>query len=70
MFQPGDKIWAVDTGKLPPGSVVYDDVPPGHVTVNATPAQIRTATVSGGTGNPLEGLFRAISDGFYRLPKN
>jgi hypothetical protein len=32
---------AVDTGKLPQGSVVRDGIPDGHVTVSATPDEIK-----------------------------
>jgi hypothetical protein len=35
----------VDTKALPPGSVVYDHNPPGHVTVNAPVRQIKDAVV-------------------------
>jgi hypothetical protein len=45
VFRPGDKIWGLDTSKLPAGSVVRDGVPPGHVSVYATPEQIRAAIV-------------------------
>jgi serine acetyltransferase len=31
---------AVDTSKLPPGSVVPDDVPPGHVSVRNVPPEV------------------------------
>lgn len=68
IFRPGDKVWAVDTSRLPPGAVVRDGVPPGHVSVNATPGQIRDAIVDdpflGGLGlKPLDEL------GSYRLPR-
>jgi RHS repeat-associated protein len=33
VFQPGDKYFGIDTSKLPPGSVIPDNVPPGHVSV-------------------------------------
>jgi hypothetical protein len=69
VFRPGDKIWAANTGQLPPGSVLFDDVPAGHVTVNASAEAIRAATVPGGPGNPLNDLFKGIRDAFYRLPK-
>jgi hypothetical protein len=67
VFRRGDKIWAVDTSKLPPGSVVRDGGPAGHVTVRATPAQIREAVVDDPALRDL-GLKR-LDDGSYRLPK-
>lgn len=68
VFRPGDKVWAVDTSRLPPGAAVRDGVPPGHVSVNATPGQIRDAIVDdpflGGLGlKPLDEF------GSYRLPR-
>jgi hypothetical protein len=45
VFRRGDKICAIDTRRLPLGSVIRDGVPAGHVTVRATPAQIRAAVV-------------------------
>jgi hypothetical protein len=40
----------VDPIKLPPGSVVRDNDPPGHVEVRgATPEQIKDAIVNKGT---------------------
>ena len=67
VFRRGDKIWAVDTSKLPPGSVVRDGVPAGHVTVIASPAQIRAAIVDDPALRDL-GL-KQLDDGSYRLPK-
>jgi hypothetical protein len=64
-FKPGEKIWAVSTDRLPPGSVIRDGIPHGHVTVNATPGEIRAATVD---SSLLHGL-RRLEDGTYRLPK-
>jgi len=66
VFRPGDKIYGVDTSQLPPGSVVRDGVPDGHVSVFATPQQIRDAIVP----YPLDeyGL-NPLADGSYRLPK-
>jgi RHS repeat-associated protein len=69
VFRPGDKIWAVDKSKLPPGSVVNDNVPFGHVSVTATPGEIRAATVPGGPGNPLHDMMKHIAAAFYRLTK-
>ncbi len=68
VFRPGDKIWGVDTSQLPPGSVVRDGVPPGHVTVNATPEQIRRAIVNDSFLRDL-GLKALDEFGSYRLPK-
>jgi RHS repeat-associated protein len=36
----GKPYFGVDTSKLPPGSVVYDDVPPGHVFVKDVPVEV------------------------------
>lgn len=68
VFRPGDKIWAVDTELLPPGAVVPDGVPAGHVSVNATPEQIRAAIAR--EGSPLEAFgLRPLDDpGAFRLP--
>lgn len=68
VFQPGEKIWGVDTSQLPPGSVVRDGVPPGHVTVNATPEQIRKAIANDSFLSDL-GLKPLDEFGTYRLPK-
>jgi hypothetical protein len=38
----------VDAGKLPSGCVIYDNAPPGHVTVTASPEEIRAAIVKRG----------------------
>jgi RHS repeat-associated protein len=35
VFEPGDKYFGADVSKLPEGSAVLDNNPPGHVTVNA-----------------------------------
>jgi RHS repeat-associated protein len=56
VLRPGRNYIEVDTAKLPSGSVVHDGgtvvngslMPPGHVSVTATPAQIVNATVGGG----------------------
>jgi hypothetical protein len=72
VFDPGEKIWAVDTGKLPSGSVVLDGNPAGHVSVvNASPSQIRAATVPQSPANPLSDLgMKELEDGVsYRLKK-
>jgi RHS repeat-associated protein len=68
VFRPGDKVWAVDTSGLPPGTVVRDGVPPGHVSVLATPDEIRGAIVD----DPLLaslGLRPLDEFGSYRLPR-
>jgi RHS repeat-associated protein len=67
VFRAGDKIYAVDTSKLPPGSVIRDGVPNGHVSIRATPDQIRAAVVD---DPDLSGLgLKKLDDGSYRLPK-
>lgn len=48
VFKPGDQYIGVDAKKLPPGSVVRDNSPPGHVSVKAPPEQIRDAVVEKG----------------------
>jgi hypothetical protein len=71
IFKPGDKIWAVNTAQLPDGSVVADNIPPGHVSVFASPGNIRGAIVPSGPGNFLEELgLKALEElGSYRLPR-
>ena len=74
-FRPGDKIYAVDVDQLPPGSVKFDGgvggTPAGHVTVNATPDQIRAATMPVAPENPLSGVLKPVkgSPTSYKLPK-
>ena len=48
VFAPGDKYFGADVSKLPKGSAVLDDTPEGHVTVNASPADIKGAIVEKG----------------------
>jgi len=48
VFRPGDQYIGVETSKLPPGSVIRDNAPPGHVSVKATPEQIKAAIVEKG----------------------
>lgn len=49
VMNPGKDFIGIDTSKLPPGSVIYDNVPPGHVTVRGvTPEQLRAAVVERG----------------------
>ena len=44
VFKTGKQYVTVDITKLPPGSVVYDNIPEGHVSVSgATPEQIQKA---------------------------
>jgi len=43
VFQPGKPAFGVDVAKLPEGSAVLDNTPPGHVTVNATTEAIKDA---------------------------
>jgi RHS repeat-associated protein len=63
VFQPGSKLYSVDTSLLPDGSVVPDDDPAGHVSVYASPD---------GSDNPLNDFgLKALDDGSsYRLSKN
>ena len=71
VFGPGEKIWAVDTSKLPSGSVVLDGNPAGHVSVLATPSEIRAAIVPQSPANPLSDFgLKLLEDGTsYRIPK-
>jgi hypothetical protein len=64
-FRPGDKIWAIDPERLPPGSVVRDSNPDGHVSIFATPSQIRDAIAD----SPLLSGLKSLEDGTWRLPK-
>jgi len=54
VLRPGKNYIGIDTSKLPPGSVVPDGVPgsavtpPGHVSVTATPEQLKDAVVERG----------------------
>ena len=49
VLNPGKDFIGIDTSKLPPGSVIYDNVPPGHVTVRGvTPEQLKAAVVERG----------------------
>ena len=40
VFQPGDSYFVVDPTRLPPGSVISDNNPPGHVSVRDVPPEI------------------------------
>jgi RHS repeat-associated protein len=51
VFKFGNEYFKVDTSKLPVGSVIPDNVPPGHVGIKgamATPEQIKAAVVDKG----------------------
>jgi RHS repeat-associated protein len=65
VFKPGEKIWAVDVNKLPPGSIVRNNRPDGHVSVYATPDQIRAAIIEA----PWLQQLKPLADGTRRLPK-
>jgi hypothetical protein len=67
VFKRGDKIWAVDSGLLPRGSVLRDGTPAGHVSVRATPDEIRAAVFD----DPFlrDSGMKRLDDGSYRLPK-
>ena len=67
VFKPWDKIYAVDTAQLPPGSVVRDGVPDGHVSVIATPDEIRAAVFDDRILRD-SGL-KLLDDGSYWLPR-
>lgn len=71
VFRPGDKIWAIDPKLLPKEAVRLDGVPHGHVSIDATPGEIRAAIIPHGPGNPLHELFpKPLEDpGAYRIQK-
>jgi len=49
VFEPGDDYFGIDTSKLPPRSVMPDNVPPGHVSVQGvTPEQLQQAVIERG----------------------
>jgi RHS repeat-associated protein len=49
VLRPGEKYFGIDTSQLPPESIDYDNVPPGHVSVyGLTPQQIRDAVIEEG----------------------
>jgi hypothetical protein len=53
VFSPGHEYIEVDPSRLPPGSVIWDDVPPGHVDVVRTPPDvIRKAIIKKGRFPP------------------
>jgi hypothetical protein len=43
-----DQYIGVDASRLPEGTVVLDDDPPGHVSVTATPGQLKNANLTKG----------------------
>ena len=49
VFRFGDDYFGITTSKLPPGSVIPDNIPPGHVGVTGvTPAELKSAvTIKG-----------------------
>ena len=50
VLKPGKQYIGVDTTKLPPGSVVVDNIPPGHVSVKATAEEIVQAIDKASSG--------------------
>jgi RHS repeat-associated protein len=51
VFGRGDSYFGVDTSKLPPGSVIPDNTPPGHVTVRGVPPEaLKDAVIPGSRG--------------------
>ena len=55
--------WLIDTSMFPEGSVVWDGIPDGHVSVFATPDEIRAAIVD------IQDIgLKQLADGSYRLP--
>ncbi len=48
VLRPGDDYIEVDPSRLPPGSVDYDNQPDGHVTVRATPEEVKEAVTNRG----------------------
>ena len=47
VFPPGKPYFTIDTSKLPLGSVIPDNVPPGHVGVQNVPPDVLQKAVSG-----------------------
>jgi len=49
VFRPGDDYFGIDTSRLPPGSVLPDHDPPGHVSVlNVSAEALKDAVVERG----------------------
>ena len=49
-FRPGESYFGIDTSLLPDGSVIYDNNPPGHVSVfDVSPSSLKNAVVVRGT---------------------
>lgn len=46
VFRPGQPYFGIDTSQLPEGSVIYDNVPPGHVSVEGVPPDVLKAAVT------------------------
>jgi hypothetical protein len=47
VFPPGGKYIEVDPTRLPPGSVIPDNLPPGHVTVLPAPLEVLRNAIMG-----------------------
>ena len=47
VFREGEPFFAVDINLLPAGSVIFDNAPPGHVSVENVPAPVIKAAVVG-----------------------
>jgi len=51
VLQPGKPFFGIDTDLLPPGSVIPDGVPPGHVSVfDVDPSVVRDAVIEASRG--------------------
>lgn len=44
-FPPGSEWFSVDVNRLPKGSVVYDNNPPGHVCIMNQPPEVVKAAI-------------------------
>jgi RHS repeat-associated protein len=47
VFRPGEPYFGVNTSKLPSGSIINDQIPPGHVSVRGAPADTIKQAVTG-----------------------
>jgi len=45
VLRPGQPFLGVNTSKLPPGCVIPDNVPPGHVSVRNVPVEVLQETI-------------------------
>ena len=46
VFKPGDRWFGIDADRLPAGSVDYDNIPDGHVSVRGvSPGELKEAVV-------------------------